>query len=132
MKFLLGLFAMLAASASASLQLRDTPTLYFGGADHQSYLDWLSEKTVEERYQASTFLPGPEGQGAAIHWKIEGEEILLALAVRATGWAAFGISQAGGMLGADIVYWEASQPDTLTDAFVVGDGAIARLNRYVM
>lgn len=122
-KSLLGLVALASTSAHASsAQLRDTPGLYFGGTDHQPYLDWLTKKSIQDRYQASTFIPGSNNDnslGAAIHWKIQGQDLLLALAVRATGWAAFGLSQAGGMLGADIVYFEARQPDTLTDAFVV-------------
>lgn len=111
------------SAANAAAQLVNTPEQYFGGtADRQPYLDWIAAKTVEERYNASTFLPGSEaGQGAAIHWTIQGDELHMALAVRAMGWAAFGLSQAGGMLGSDIVYWQVSEPTTLTDAYVVED-----------
>jgi hypothetical protein len=45
--------------------------------------------------------------------------LYLAVAARAQdGWVAFGMAEAGGMKGADIVIYESSKPDTLTDAHV--------------
>jgi Copper type II ascorbate-dependent monooxygenase, C-terminal domain/DOMON domain/Copper type II ascorbate-dependent monooxygenase, N-terminal domain len=88
-----------------------------GVVDRQPYLDWL--KSVS--YTRSTFLPGTvTGTGAAIHWSIVGKEIRLGVAVRATGWAAFGFSENGGMRGADIVIYNA-KADQIMDAHVLED-----------
>ena len=59
-------------------------------------------------------------QGAAIHWNIdEARGILeLAVAVKATGWLGFGISDNGGMKGSDALIFEAANPTTVKDAHV--------------
>ena len=44
--------------------------------------------------------------------------IQLAVAARATGWAAFGIAEAGGMKGADMVVFETASND-IFDAHVL-------------
>ena len=108
-------------ATSQHRQLFDDPQAYFGGVNHQSYLSWMAENSITDRYAASTFLPAKSGEladGAALHWKVVGDELHVAMAARAQGWLAFGITQAGGMLGSDIVYWELAAPETLTDAHV--------------
>lgn len=58
--------------------------------------------------------------GAALFWNIDDSRINLAIAVRASGWVGFGLAEAGGMLGADMVLYEASTSG-LTDAHVLED-----------
>lgn len=58
-------------------------------------------------------------QGAAIHWKVDDEHLYIGVAARATGWISFGIAEAGGMKGADLVLFEMSNPGKLTDAYVM-------------
>jgi hypothetical protein len=102
-------------------QLSNDPDSYFGGSDHGEYLSWITDNQIDAMYNASAFLPSAvdPGQGAAIHWAVKGDELHLAIAARASGWLAFGISQAGGMLGADVAYFETAAPDVLTDAHVI-------------
>ena len=128
---MLALWTGLVSSAAASSfsQLFDTPSAYFGGTDNAPYLEWVG--ALETNYTTSTFLPmaGDTRQGVALHWRIDGDQIHLAVAARIVvtndddGWLAFGLSPAGGMLGSDVVYWQASQPDTLTDGHIVEDRA---------
>jgi hypothetical protein len=35
------------------------------------------------------------------------------VAVQATGWVGFGLSEAGGMLGSDMVIWDSQDPRLL-------------------
>ena len=89
----------------------------FDGIDHKSYTDWLQSVS----YIRSIYLPGSSsGEGAAVHWSLLGDEIHLAVAVRATGWAAFGISENGGMRGADMLIFNA-EDEELVDAYVLDD-----------
>jgi Copper type II ascorbate-dependent monooxygenase, C-terminal domain/DOMON domain len=48
---------------------------------------------------------------------VEEEYVRVAFAAWATGWIGFGIAEAGGMRGSDIVYYESSNPGQLTDAY---------------
>ena len=92
---------------------------YFGGIDNGEYTSWL--ETRGSHYSQSVFLDvggEDESLGMAVHWSIVGHEIQLAVAARATGWVGFGIAEAGGMLGADIVYYTAATNE-LVDAFVL-------------
>jgi hypothetical protein len=110
-----GSFALVTAQ-----QLSNDPGSYFGGSDHEKYLSWITDNQIDIRYNASAFLPAADpGQGAAIHWAVQGDQLHLAIAARASGWLAFGISQAGGMLGSDIAYFETAEPERLTDAHVI-------------
>jgi hypothetical protein len=93
---------------------------HFLGIDHQSYLDWYNDSDIDN-YPNSVFLQGSDPQkpedGAAIHWKVDDEYLHLAVAARATGWVAFGISEAGGMTGTDMVIFTAARPNELDDAY---------------
>jgi hypothetical protein len=64
--------------------------------------------------------------GAAVFWTIDNgtQTIHLALAVHATGWAGFVISEAGGMIGSDMALFQTSSPNELIDAHVVDDRAM--------
>lgn len=127
------LVALSLKRSKATQQLFDVPEQYFGGNDHSPYLNWLRDAFIMDNYTASTFLPAKgdprQGGGVALHWKVDTEYIHIAVAARLSdesvtgGWLAWGISPAGGMLGADVVYWQSSQPDTLTDAHILEDRA---------
>lgn len=62
--------------------------------------------------------------GAAIFWNINDDTIHLGVAVRADGWVGFGISEAGGMIGADMALYQVTQPSELIDAHVVDSRSI--------
>jgi hypothetical protein len=47
--------------------------------------------------------------------------ISLAIAVRATAWLGFGLSENGGMAGADLFLFEASKPNEVRDAHVMDE-----------
>jgi hypothetical protein len=108
--------------------------------DRSIYIQWLQDNT----YTKHTFLPmvtQPEN-GAAVFWKLYSVDgpssnavvsrndndnnnhtaythIQVAVAVRATGWVGFGISEAGGMLGSDIALFQTANPSTIRDSYVV-------------
>ena len=114
-----------------SLSVR-TPMEYFGGSDIESYLAWYNENGTS--YTGYLFLEADDDVGAsegvsnqngvAVHWRVNvAEELLyLSFAARAQdGWIGFGMAEAGGMSGADLVIYETSKPDILTDAYVLRD-----------
>jgi len=112
------LLAVLAVGASAQ-SLLNSPSSYFGGTDNIVYRTWAESRA--SIYASSIFLPSnadPEA-GAAIHWNIDGDTLSLAVAARATGWLGFGISENGGMQGADMVLFAANKPDELVDSYVL-------------
>ena len=92
----------------------------FGGADNAAYVDWAAgagaSYTAAVCYNASS----PDTtQGVAVHWKLDDENIHLAFAARATGFVSVGISENGGMKGADLVIFETANPGKLRDAHVL-------------
>jgi DOMON domain/Copper type II ascorbate-dependent monooxygenase, N-terminal domain len=92
----------------------------FGGADNAAYIDWAAgagaSYTAAVCYNASS----PDTtQGVAVHWKLDDENIHLAFAARATGFVSFGISENGGMKGADLVIFETANPGKLRDTHVL-------------
>lgn len=67
-------------------------------------------------------ISGKDGEGAAIFWSIYDDRIKFALTVRAEeGWVGFGISEAGGMRGADMALYQSSKPAEIVDAYVIAD-----------
>lgn len=99
------------------------PADYFGGSDHDAYIDWwaTTKTTSASRYTNSVFLPsnGDHSMGAAVHWSIQDDSIFLAVSARATGWVGFGLSENGGMQGADVVLFTAAEPDVLVDSYIL-------------
>jgi Copper type II ascorbate-dependent monooxygenase, N-terminal domain/DOMON domain/Copper type II ascorbate-dependent monooxygenase, C-terminal domain len=93
---------------------------HFLGIAHQSYIDWYADSNIED-YPNSVFLQGSDPQkpedGAAVHWRVDDEYVYVAVAARATGWVSFGISEAGGMTGTDMVIFTAARPNELVDAY---------------
>lgn len=88
------------------------------------FTDWLS--TNGTIYPRHAFMPSAAGtdNGAAVFWDIDCESIHVAIAVQGmddpngVGWVGFGLSEAGGMIGADMALFESSTLQ-LTDAHVV-------------
>ena len=127
----------LVALAIASLSViglvngaRDDPSQFFGGVDNEPYMEWLNTRGSSSTFKNFVFLDSTAAtsdvffeNGAAFHWSIdETNEILnFALIARATGWMGFGLSENGGMRGADMVIFEAANPDRLIDAYVLDD-----------
>lgn len=94
---------------------------HFEGVNADPYLSWYDDNDIGSKYTAMVYLQGsdptqPEN-GAAIHWKVDGEYVYLAVAARASGWVGFGIAEAGGMLGADMALFEAAKPNEIVDAY---------------
>ena len=79
-----------------------------------TYDTWLLGKSFfynEYIYMENTARSG----GVHVHWKIDTDSNLhVAVATNATGWVGFGIAEAGGMPGSDIVVFTAAD-NSLTD-----------------
>lgn len=118
------------------------------GTTATPYSAWLQDVSGGRTYDRAHFLPASGSardakKGAAIFWKIHGgnneEEstedfvqslsrtsstqpwIQFAVVVQADGWVGFGLSEAGGMLGSDMVVWDARDPTRVRDGYVVED-----------
>lgn len=106
----------------------DDPSNYFASLtsdEKEDYTNWLADHASS--YSRHEFMQGEEdddANGAAIFWTIDNDTIHLALAVPATGWVGFGISEAGGMIGSDMALFTAAQPTELVDAHVVDQEAM--------
>jgi hypothetical protein len=114
------LILVLLWSASAHSQLNSNVTLsFFGESNNDAYQSWLD--VAASNYSNSLFFESTvdASQGVAVHWRLDrtAERIYLAVAARATGWVGFGISENGGMQGADILLFEAARPDALIDSY---------------
>lgn len=102
LSFSLSLLSLWLSAVAAQQEVQ----LPFGGVDDATYNDWVV--VTGTQYTRNIYLPGPDASnGAAIHWNIQDDRINLAVAVRATGWVGFGISENGGMRGADMVIFQA-------------------------
>lgn len=123
-----GLGALILLFSSCAIGIADAanPKAYFPDLstdEKEQYTNWLADH-YSSSYPRHTFLPSSSGDddGAAVFWNIEGDIVHFALVVRAdeNGWAGFGISEAGGMLGSDMALYEASKPTPeLVDSHVV-------------
>lgn len=72
-----------------------------------SYEHWLEDKADgydHHQHLAST----TKTDGVDIYWKIVDDSLHIAVAANATGWVGFGIAEAGGMPGSDIVIFSAA------------------------
>lgn len=113
-------FTLLVGGAAAQQPITDK-SIFFGGINgtsNNAYNMWLNEKG--SFYDNAIFIPSSStmDNGAAIHWRISRGKIYLAVASRTQGWLGFGLAEAGGMKGADIVYFTAST-NKLVDAYVL-------------
>lgn len=95
--------------------------LHFGGIEPQGYHEWYNANGISARYPNFVYMPGSDPSapedGVAVHWDVDGDYVNIAVAARATGWVGFGIAEAGGMLGADMVLITAAKPNELVDAY---------------
>lgn len=107
-----------ASSASAACT-------HFEGVSADPYRNWYNAFNIEAKYDSMVYLQGSDASkpenGAAIHWKVDDSYVHLAVAARATGWVAFGIAEAGGMIGADMALFEADKPNEIADAYTTDD-----------
>jgi hypothetical protein len=87
-------------SARQSLAGEDVP---------HTYATWLLQNG--RSYESNTFLGSNDE--FAVHWKIDGDRIHLAAAVAATGWISFGLSESGGMKGADMFVYTAANNEVV-------------------
>ena len=109
-----------------------SPSEYFtAAADKGTYELWLEGRGAA--YERSVFLPTSSNpqEGAAVFWSIhdDADEIALsrtskpwiqfAVVVQASGWVGFGLSEAGGMRGSDMVIWDSQDPTKVRDAHVM-------------
>jgi hypothetical protein len=100
----------------------DSPVcLHFGGVSPQGYHAWYNANGISVKYSNYVYMPGSDPaaphNGVAVHWNIDGDYVNIAVAARATGWVGFGLAEAGGMIGADMVLFTASNPDSVVDAY---------------
>jgi hypothetical protein len=86
--------------------------------DSEEFSIWFTDAST--RFSASI-----QEDNVAFFWTIDevAEVITLAVAAQAQSWVSFGLAEAGGLLGADIVIYEAAE-GTLTDAHAVSYQAI--------
>jgi hypothetical protein len=98
---------------------------HFDGLQHDEYLEWYDSSNIQSTYTNGIFLRGSDPNspqdGAAIYWKVDETYVYIAVAARATGWLGFGIGEAGGMRGADMVLYTASNPSELADAYTTDE-----------
>lgn len=107
--------------------LSSDPRTFFGAAsssnltsndNNQAYHEWIQQ--YGDNYERVKFLagvvPDEEGreQGVALHWSITNRELHIAVIAKAVGWVGFGISENGGMKGADIVIFAANKLQSFT------------------
>lgn len=141
------LFVVLVAALPVGQAARVGPADYFFAnattdIDNEKapYVTWLQERGAA--YERSVFLhPSSDttmGEGAAVFWTLHDEAettgdiaslltravttepwVQFAVAVQARGWVGFGLSEAGGMLGSDMVVWDSQDPTKITDMHVV-------------
>ena len=94
----------------------------FGGVNDSPYLDWVNDNaasyTTSACYNATS---SDTTQGFAVHWKVDDENLYVAIAARAVGWVGFGLAETGGMKGADIVIFETAYPTQLRDTHVLDE-----------
>jgi hypothetical protein len=142
----LGNQPVLVGSETASIS-STSPLDYFPQVteedERSTYLQWIEE--TSNSYSRNTFLPSVANpnNGAAVFWNLYADSIdtsvarstpqqythiQVAVAVRATGWVGFGISEAGGMLGSDMALFETEHPSSVKDAYVLEDFAHPKLD----
>eukprot|EP00980_Cylindrotheca_fusiformis_P021252 scaffold8177_cov106-Cylindrotheca_fusiformis.AAC.4 len=110
-------------SAAIVTATKEEAAAYFpalSDAEKTDYMAWLDEH-FETPYSRHAFLPSSADTdtGAAVFWYIVDDTIHFAVAVRASGWLGFGISEAGGMLGSDVVKYVTANPTELIDSYIL-------------
>jgi len=94
------------------------PVTFFGGVDNADYVAWVNEVN----YESFEFIPAEFNKdlGVAVHWNISSDKeyLELGVAVKASGWFGFGISESGGMRGSDVLIFEARNPQVIKDMHI--------------
>jgi len=116
------IFAALSFICTDDINEESAHVCDFGGANHEAYLRWYDSNHISLTYPNRVYMPGADPSnedGVAIYWNIDSNEeyVHIAVAARAKGWIAFGISESGGMIGADMVLFTAKNPNELVDAY---------------
>ena len=109
--------------SAVSAQVFNEPLGYFGGELNAPYLQWLTEAGSSYANSLYLFSQTDPTDGVAIHWKVVGDSLAVAVAARAEGWVAIGFSENGGMFGSDVVHFEAVD-GSLTDAHILRERAV--------
>jgi len=116
----LGLVALQHVQASAV----EDPLTFFGGTIQTSdddYWNWYQNVGAKQHGSAAFIASVSDAtQGTALHWSIDDNDeenpyLHLAIAVHATGWLGFGLSENGG---ADMLLFEKRNPTTVLDAYI--------------
>lgn len=78
----------------------------------ETYATWLLQRGNKNYDHSKLFGMNSE---IAFHWKIKNGRLYIAAAVEASGWLGFGLAEVGGMPGADVILFTASD-NKLVDA----------------
>jgi hypothetical protein len=105
-----------AASAAA-----EASSKCFGGVNDSPYLQWVTAFGGAYPSEACYSSSSDVTQGFAVHWKVDEDNIYLAVAARATGWVGFGLAETGGMRGADMIIFETNNATQIRDAHVLDE-----------
>ena len=119
-----GLAATILCASGTNASESQAAQTYFSSTDNAPYLSWLSAH--RDVYGNQIFLPkAASEEGVAFHWSIDNESntIRIAVAAKATGWLGFGLAEAGGMPGSDVVLYT-SNDQKLIDAHVGASSAM--------
>jgi Copper type II ascorbate-dependent monooxygenase, N-terminal domain/DOMON domain/Copper type II ascorbate-dependent monooxygenase, C-terminal domain len=106
------------ALASNATNPDNSPMLYF---DNDVYTSWY--QGASPKYPNSVFMNTSINGGVGLFWSINMTNEMIQLAVVCpigSGWCGFGIAEAGGMKGSDMIIYEA-EADELYDAYVLDD-----------
>ena len=109
---------LILGSSATALKVEE-PASFFGGSDYAPWWSWYKE-TAQHKYDHVSYFGQDDSaqHGAAVHWSLTETHVELAVAVRATGWLSFGLSENGGMRGADLLIFQAKDPKTVMDAHI--------------
>lgn len=120
------LFSGCTVHQTAALQLpfeSASPATDYFANNKEGYAVWYQDE-ASTQYDRSLYMPSADStqEGVAVHWKIDqtNNSIQLAVAARANGWIGFGLAEAGGMKGADMVVYSAAS-NTLVDMYNLDD-----------
>jgi len=115
----------LSAASSSSTRFLEAASSYFPSLDDNqklAYTTWLNDHASSYTRQAFLSTASDPNEGVATFWNIDGDSIDFAIVVQADGWVGFGISEAGGMLGADVAMFQASTAE-LVDSYILTERA---------
>ena len=92
-------------------------------------MEWIINRTLiglvtsPLRDNCGWSLPEMPHSGLAVHWSIEEPYLRFGIAAKASGWVGFGISEAGGMRGSDVILYSV-ESNELVDSYILDELAI--------